>query len=73
MIKDKMLELVGLLKQSLDQSWEKTANLDEEDRPDVFHKYMENKLSYMKDEGFIDNFTVNKKTIDDLKDLTVDD
>ena len=63
MIKDKMLELVGLLKQSLDQSWEKTANLDEEDRPDVFHKYMENKLSYMKDEGLSITLQLTKKQL----------
>ena len=63
MIKDKMLELVGLLKQSLDQSWEKTANLDEEDRPDVFFKYMENKLSYMKDEGLSITLQLTKKQL----------
>ena len=62
-----MYEIADLLLQSLDKSWGKSSNVNEEDRCEVFLKHMENKLTYMKDEGFIADFDINPIDIDITK------
>lgn len=66
--KNKIEEIKDLLIKSFYQFWERTPNLNEEDYREAFFKHIKSKLSYMKEEGFIDFFAVKEVTIDDLKD-----
>jgi hypothetical protein len=52
------IQLAEDLCKALDESWEKSSIVKDEDRNKVFLQYAENKLQYMKSEGFIAGYTM---------------
>ena len=57
----KIKELAEYLIKSLDESWDKSEDTNEEYRQEVFMKYVDRKLNYMKEEGFISGYTLKEK------------
>jgi hypothetical protein len=57
-MKTNSIQLAEDLLKALDESWEKSNNVKNEDRNKVFLQYAENKLQYMKSEGFIAGYTM---------------